>query len=57
MPTYYALHRNVMLETTTQWRKNHKQQYNDYQRNYVAKVRLWNKIVKEFRNILLDGYY
>ena len=57
MPTYYALHRNVMLETTTQWRKNHKQQYNDYQRIYVAKVRLWNKVVKEFQNILLDGYY
>jgi hypothetical protein len=57
MPTYYALHRNVMLENTTQWRKNNKQQYNDYQRIYVAKVRLWNKVVKEFQNILLDGYY
>ena len=55
--TYYAQHKKAMLATATQWQKNNKDQYNEYQRKYIAKLRCWNKIVKEFRFILLDGYY
>jgi hypothetical protein len=57
MPTYYEEHKKSMNETTMQWRKANKAQYNEYQRIYVAKLRAWNKVVKQFRMILIDGYY
>lgn len=45
---YYATYRQ-------EYREAHREQYNAYQRSLMNKRWQWQKIAKEFRNILVDA--
>lgn len=53
---YCAEHREHIYSNVVEWRKKNRDRVNSLQNMYARKKRMWNKIVKEFNNILLDGY-
>ena len=46
-------HPNAKTHIAT-WRRNHKEQYNEYIKNQMRKFRIWKKIQMEFLCILYD---
>jgi hypothetical protein len=56
MKKYCAEHKNKIYSTVVKWRKENREHVHELQRIYNAKTRAWKKIIKEFNNILLDGY-
>jgi len=53
---YCAEHKEHIYSNVVKWRKENRERVNSLQNMYARKKRMWNKIVKEFNNILLDGY-
>jgi 1,2-phenylacetyl-CoA epoxidase catalytic subunit len=53
---YYAEHKEKMITASVEWRKQHRDHYNKKQKIHCKKYNEWNKIVRIFRNILIDGY-